>query len=302
MNFSTNGKKAASIAYFQKAIASAEELRRQFPNRLDVLTLLANAHQQMGVSLSWESKQKEGEAEMAKAIEIYEPLVAATPNDSNLPSGLYHTYLITSSVYEGINDALANEYAFKALQIVEKTVEKDPANLRPRHYLAMAYSKVGVTLANIGKIAESVSYLEKAAVILRGLAQNETMNHRFKAQLGLVFLRLGDARHKERNLPGALQDLEKASAIFSELITGDASDNGSLKNLASVNKSLAETHEDFLAQSRDEDRRSHQQMAKKYFIDARDIFRQLEARKALTEFDRKTLEETQAAVQRYERE
>lgn len=298
----TNEKYADAIPYFRKVIAASEELAQQSPNRIDISMLLANGHQQLGHALSWESKQKESEGEMARALEIYEPLMEANPNDSNLASGMYHAYLMTSSVYEGINDILSNEYAFKALHIVEKTVEKDPANLRPKHYLAMAYSKVGVTLANVGKTAESASYLEKAVTILRALAQNETKNRRFKAQLGLVFLRLGDTRHKERNLQDALQDLGKAAAIFSELIARDASDNGSLKNLASASKSMAETHEDFAAQSSDDEKRSHQQMARKHFVQARDIFRQLEAQHTLTEFDRKTLEETQAAVARYEQE
>ena len=294
--FSTNEKYAEAIPYFQKAIASAEELRRQFPNRLDVLTLLANARQQMGVSLSWESKQKEGEAEMAKAIEIYEPLVAANPNDGNLPRGLYQTYLVTSSVYENINDTLANEYAFKALQTAEKAVEKDPVNLRPKHFLAMACSKVGVTLTNIGKTAESVSYLEKAVSILQTLAQKETMNRRFKLQLGLALLRLGDARRKQGNFEGALQDLGKASAMYSDLVARDASDNASVKNFASVNKLLAETYKDLAVKSGNADKQSHEQMARKHLLRARDLLRQLEARSALSDFDRKMLEEIQAAA------
>jgi non-specific serine/threonine protein kinase/serine/threonine-protein kinase len=300
--FATNEKHADAIPYFEKVIAATEELRRQFPDRLDVVTLLANGRQQLGNALSWASRQKEGEAEMARAIEIFEPLVAANPNDANLPSGLYQTYLMTSSVYEGINDTLASEYAFKALQTVEKTVEKDPANLRPKHHLAMAYSRVGLTQANIGKAAESISYLEKAVTILQALAQNETMNRRFKAQLGLAFLRLGDARRKARSFQGAFEDLGKAAAIFSDLAATDASDNASLKNLASANKLLAEAHEEFAAQSSGEEKQSHQQMAGKCFARARDIFRQLEAQKTLSEFDRKALEETQTAVLRYERE
>jgi tetratricopeptide (TPR) repeat protein len=298
--FSTNEKYAEAIPYFQKAIASAEELRRQFPNRLEVLTLLGNTHQQLGVSLSWESKQQEGEAEMARAIEIYEPLVAANPNDGNLPRGLYQTYLITSSVYEGVNDTLANEYAFKALRIAEKTVEKDPASQRPKHFLAMACSKVGVTLTNIGKTAESVSYLEKAVSILQTLAQKETMNRRFKLQLGLALLRLGDARRKQGNFEGAFQDLEKASAMYSDLVARDANDNASVKNLASVNKFLAETHEDLAAKSAAADKQLQVQLARKHLLEARDLLRQLQARSALSDFDRKMLEEIQAAAKKYE--
>ena len=256
--FSTNEKHTDAIPYFQKVISSTEDLRQQFPGRIDILMLLANGHQQLGNALSWDSRQKEGEAEMARAIEIFEPLVAANPNDANLPRGLYQTYLMTSSVYEGTNDTLANEYAVKALQTVEKTVERDPANLRPKHHLAMACSRVGLTLANIGKLPESIPYLEKAATILQALAQKETMNRRFKAQLGLAFLRLGDARRKQANFEGALKDLGASAAIYSDLVERDASNNGALKNLASANKFLADTHQDMAAKSAAAEKQSHQ--------------------------------------------
>ena len=297
--FSTNEKHADAIPYFAKAIAVTAELDQQFPNRIDILTSLAAAHQGMGNALSWTSKQKEGEAEMAKAIEIYEPLVAANPNDSNLRSELYRTYVMTSSVYENVNDALATEYAFKALKVAETAAEKDPANLRAKHYLAMAYSRVGVTMPNIGKAAESISYLEKAVTIFEVLAEKEAMNRRYKLQLGLALLRLGDSRHKAGDFNGALEDLEKSAVIYSQLVSSDANDNASLKNLGSVNKSLAETHE-AVAQSAGNEKRFHHQMAEKHFRSARDIFLKLQAQKTLSEFDLKTLEETQAAVARYE--
>jgi non-specific serine/threonine protein kinase/serine/threonine-protein kinase len=300
--FSSNEKFPDAIERFQKVIATTEELHHNLPDRIDVMSLLAKGRQQLGNALSWESKQKEGETEMAKAIEICERLVRANPNDSELSSALYQTYVVTSSVYENIDDPVATEYAFKALRVVEKMIERDPANLRTKQYLAVAYSRVGVTLSNIAKIAESVSYLEKAVTILQTLAQNETMNRRYRAQLGLALIRLGDARRKQEDFPGAIQDLGKAVAIYSELVTSDPSSNGSLKNLASANKLLADTHKDFAVQSLHADKQAHEQSAKENFLRARDLLRQLEARNALSEFDRKMLEEIQAAMRRYERE
>ncbi|HJT80228.1 MAG TPA: protein kinase [Chthoniobacterales bacterium] len=299
--FSTNEKHADAIPYFVKAIGVTEELRQQFPDKIDILTCLAAAHQGLGNALSWTGQQKEGEAEMAKAIEIYEPLVAKNPNDSNLRSELYRTYVMTSSVYESVNDTLATEYAFKALKVAETAAEKDPVNLRANHYLAMAYSRVGVTLPNIGQAAESIPYLKKAVSIFEELVGKETKNRRYKLQLGLAFLRLGDARRKQDDLNGALEDLGKAVAIYSELVSNDANDNASLKNLASAHKSLGEAH-DTIAQSSDEKKPFHQQMAERHFRNARDIFLKLQAQKTLSEFDAKTLEETQAAVLKYRRQ
>ena len=41
-------------------------------------------------------------------------------------------------------------------------VAKDPANLRARQQLAKTYSRLGVTLANIGQRPESIRYLDQA--------------------------------------------------------------------------------------------------------------------------------------------
>ncbi len=221
MNFSTNGKKADSIAYFQKTIAAAEELRRRYPNRIDVLTLLANGHKQMGNALSWEQKQKEGEAEMAKAVAINESLVAANPDDLTLQTGLYQTYMMTSNVHEEVNNSLANAYAFKAFEIIQRVAEKDPANLRAKQQLAKACSRVGVTLANIGKTAESVLYLEKAVALLEAIAQNEIKNRRFRYDLAIALTRLGDTRHEQHDFPAALNALEKAADVLSDLVKSD---------------------------------------------------------------------------------
>lgn len=302
MNFSTNGKKATSIAYFQKAIDSAEDLRSRYPNRVDVLTLLANGHKQMGNALSWEQKQKEGEAEMAKALALSESLVAANPNDVSLEIGLYQTCMMTSNVYEEVNNSLANEYAFKALEIIERVAGKDPANLRAKQQLAKACSRIGVTLANVGKTAESVLYLEKAVALLRAIAQNETKNRRFTYDLAIALTRLGDTRREQHDFPAALNDLEKAVEVLSELVKSDAGDNASLRDLASAHGSLAKTHEDFAAEANAENKPSHRQLAQQHFGLAVDFFRQLEARNALSKVDRKSLEEMRMAARKYDRE
>lgn len=104
---------------------------------------------------------------MADSVAIYERLVAAHPGDIGLRIGLYQIFMMTSNVYEEVNDALAHEYALKARGITERMVEKDPANLRARQQLAKTYSRLGVTLANLGQRTESIAYLEKAVAGLR---------------------------------------------------------------------------------------------------------------------------------------
>jgi tetratricopeptide (TPR) repeat protein len=186
--------------------------------------------------------------------------------------------MMASSVYEEVNDPLSNEYAFKALKVIEEAVEKDPANVRARQQLSRTYSRLGVTLDNTGKSAESVLYLEKAVRIVQEIVRNETKNRRFKYDLATAFIRLGDSRHKQRDFQGAIRDLEQAAAILTELVNTDAADNASLRNLANAYDSLAKTYESLSAQAQGEQRQSYRQAALQNYRDAIAILRQLEIR------------------------
>jgi non-specific serine/threonine protein kinase/serine/threonine-protein kinase len=297
---STNEKYAEAITSFKKTVALLTEAQRlSQPPGLDVLMLLAEGHKQMGNSLSWVEQQQEAEAEMAEAVAIFESLIAANPNDNRLRTALYQTYMMASSVYEEANDPLSNEYAFKALKVIEETVERDPADLRAKHQLAKGYSRVGVTLGNTGKSGESILYLGKAVAILREIMRNETKNRRFKYDLATAFTRLGDARYKQRNFSESLRALESAAAVLTELTNSDASDNASFRNLANANDSMAKSHEALAARATGSaEKQRHRQMARQNYERAIDIFRSLETRNALSHYDRKSLEILQAIMQK----
>ena len=293
--YSTNGKKAESMSYFHRAITAAEELRQQSPNDSAFLALLADGHRQLGNALSWELKQAPAEAEMAEALSIYEKLVAAHPGDIGLRTGLYQTYMITSSVYEEVNDARAHEYALQARALIERMVAKDPANLRARQQLAKTYSRLGVTLARIGRRGESIAYLEKAVAGLRAITNNETRNRRFSHDLALALMRLGDA-HLQGDPQEAMKNLEESITILTDLAAGDPADNTSLRDLASARSTLAQTQDDLALRSSGEETSSHQRLARQNREEAVAALRQLEARGALSKFDRKSLEEMQKAA------
>ena len=302
VTLSSNEKFAESIAHLQKAIDAAEEVRRQSPGSVAALRLLADSHKRMGNSLSWEGRQKEGEAEAEKAVALFESLVAAHPDDSSLRIGLYQTYMITSGVYEEADDPVSNEYAFKALAIIETAVERDPANRRARQQLSKTYSRLGVTLQNVGRTAESVGYLEKAVRILQELARGETKNRRFQHDPATALIRLGDTMRQRRDFPGAIRNLEEAAAILSGMVETDAGDNASLRNLANACDSLAGVHEDLAAQAAGAKKQSRRRLAQQNYQRALDILRRLEARNALSKYDRKSVETIRSAVEKYERE
>jgi tetratricopeptide (TPR) repeat protein len=206
--------------------------------------------------------------------------------------------MLTSSLYEEVNDALATEYGLKALRIISENVEKDPANVRAKQQMAKTYSRLGVTLDNEGKSAESISYLEKAVAILQEIVRSQEKNRRFTHDLATAFIRLGDSRRKQRNFSAAVLDLEKAAAILIELVKSDPNDNASLRNLANASASMAKAHEELAKISSPEEAPSHRRSAQQQFQRAVNSLQQLEKRNALSKYDRKSLEELQLALQK----
>lgn len=299
-NLAANENYASSIPYLKKAIDSAKDLRRQFPDRVDLLSLLANGHRELGYSLSWENQQKEGEAEMGKARETYEKLVATYAQDASLAASLFKTYLITSGIYEEIDDPLSNEFAFKALAQAEKIAANDPANLGAKQELAKACSRVGVTLKNIGRSTEGIDYLNKAVAIWETFVQSEAKNRRFKRELATALTRLGDALHEQRLTPNALGASSKAELLLSELVSQDDKDNGCWRNLANVNNAIAGMHRALAVESTGKQQKDHRDLMRQHFHRALGIYRQLAARDALSAYDRKTLQTLENAPQEYQ--
>jgi tetratricopeptide (TPR) repeat protein len=300
----TNERYPETISSFQKAVELLAQAERQSPEqKVEISILLVEAHKQMGNALSWDGKQPEAEAEITQAVAISESLIAANPHDNRLRTSLHQTHMISSSVYEESNDPLSNDYAFKALKVIEETVARDPADLRARQQLAQTYSLLGVTLENIGRSDESIRYLEKAARMLQEIMRHETKNRRFKYDLATAFTRLGDARYKQRQFRDSLTALENAAAVLTELTNADANDNASLRNLANAHDSMAKSHEGLAAlATTSAEKQSHRHTGKRNYERALDIFRQLEAHQALSKYDRKSLEEMQTILKKYEQD
>jgi len=295
-----DGKKySESFPHFERAIAMLEKTRQENPNQIDALKLLGDCHTQFAVALSWEEKQAEAEAQAAKAIEILEPAVANNPNDTNLRTGLWTAYWLTSSVYEEQNDALSHEYALKALSIIEETVERDAANIRAKQQLAKSFSRLGQTSTNTGKPQEAISYLEKGREILLEIVESRSKNNRLKVDLTTILMRLGEAKFKQENFQSALADFEQAVKIHQDILQTHAGDVRVSRNLALTYESIAETHEKIAERESGEKSRTARTSAKDYFQKALDLLLKAEAQNALAEFDRKLLERIRAAAEKY---
>jgi tetratricopeptide (TPR) repeat protein len=301
LNLYENAQFALAIPLFQNIVPALEELNRRAPDNTGLSTLLVRAYKGLSLSLSWESRQAEGEAIMARALPLAESLVAANPGDVNLRHSLYDTYTQASSLNEGINDKLSFEFMQKALRIVEETIKMDEANIQARHNLALTYSRMGAVSTNLKQPAEALAYLEKALAIFTDLEAKEPRNLSYKRESAKLHYTLGAAHRANGNLPDALKNFEKAAEFFQTLAANQSANTEvSKRDLALATKYTADIHSDLAQAANGENQRTHRRTAKENYQRALDIFLQLEASNTLAEFDRKYLEEIQAAMRKYE--
>jgi tetratricopeptide (TPR) repeat protein len=287
---SNRSRYAGALQPFEQAIAAAERVRISRPDEVPLLRLLADSRAQYGLALSWEGRQREGEAEMRKALDIYEPLVAVQPRDGPLRNGLWSAYWLTSSVYEEQNDALSHAFALKALDAIRPVVEQDPDNLRARQQLAKTYSRLGQTATNTGHAEAAIGYLSEACAILGKIAAGEARNGRLRSELALAMSRRADARAAHGQLPGALTDAEEAGRIYADLIARFPTDRRSARNLALTHQSIGDIHAR-LSRATPAAASLHRDLAGASYRRALDLLLRLRTQAQLAESDEKLVKE-----------
>jgi non-specific serine/threonine protein kinase/serine/threonine-protein kinase len=288
---------AETYPYLRKALSSLEEVRLNRPADINVLYLLGKGYTNLGISLSWDSKQLEAEAEMAKALEINESLLERDPNDVVFRNTLWSTYLQASSLYEEVNNALSESFALKALSLIIETVEKDPANIQARQNLAKSYSKLAASYINMKRLPAAVLYAEKALTAFADLEQSEPKNLTYKRSLGIAYTRLGDAKYRQRDLQGSLEAFEKSIASFEKIVEADPQNTVSARDIAQSCKNIGHIHRDLARTITGERRQTHLQEARQNYQRALDILLKLKSQNAFAEVDNKFLEEMQSAIE-----
>jgi non-specific serine/threonine protein kinase/serine/threonine-protein kinase len=291
---------AEAIPLLQKAANKIEELRQASPGDAEIERILAKCLTYLGYSLSWESRQPEAEAEMKRAVEITESLAERFPNDTNFRQDLWKIYQAAAVIYEGIDDGRAFELCEKARKIVEATIAIDHGNVQAHHNLAMTFSRLGISASNLGKPDEGLAYLERASVILSELQAKDPLNRGYDSDSSSLYTRIGDAKYKRGDLAGALEAYEKSRGSLEKQIELDPANRRVMRNMALSYRNVGWVHGDYVKSTSGQDRLIHLQWAKENYRRALDIMLNVEAQKALSEFDHKLLEEVQAAIKKLE--
>lgn len=290
-----------AVPLLRQAAGKLEELHRTNAGDAETARIFANCLSYLGFSLSWESRQPEAEQEMTRAVEITESLAARHPNDANFRQDLWRIYQMASGIYEEVDDARAFELCDKARRIAEEAIALDRSNAQARHNLAKTFSRLGTFASNLGKPDEALVYLERIGAILSELQARDPLSRAYDLDSGSLHKRIGDAKYNKKDLAGALDAYEKSRAAIEKRIEHDASDTTAMRNLAFVYSAIGLVHSDYLKNSAGQIRQTHLEAAKANYRRALDTLLKTESLNALTEFDRKNLEEVRTAIEKIEK-
>jgi tetratricopeptide (TPR) repeat protein len=291
-----NEELAKAFPLLREALASLEQLRSADAANTEILRSLARAHTLLGISLSWDSKQAEGEAEMAKAIGLGEALVAQNPHDNMFRQGLVDTKFQAAQLYEEVDNPRAFDFARQARDLAEEILRADPADIQAQQNVAKSYSMLGQIAVQLNKPEEATDYLMKSASLFAELVTRDPTQRTYKHDQGRVLKTLGSARQMRNEFGPAIDAYDKAIAVFGELQRIDPGNNFHVRKIEQLHSYKGDAYL-ALAQTNDASQREQNLAAsKENYRRALDILLQLQAQQTFSDYDRKELRKVQAAL------
>jgi len=278
--YSLNNQYAEAIPLFRRAVDTLVQIDS---NQRKTQVLMVKVCAYLGSALSWNNQQAEAETEMAKALSISEKLGSEFPNDSEIRSLVLQTYNLASSIYEGIRNDLSLDLGRRALATAEKAVEADKADSQATFNLARGFSRLGIALANVGKLPEAVTNLQRSEEIFNELIKREPKNILYQRDLAKLYVRMGDTSEKRQDPEDALLKYQNSAVIFEKIANADELNTLALRDLAQSLKSVGKMQLKLVQIA----------SAKVTLQRARSILEQLKERNALGGFDNRLIEEVE---------
>jgi tetratricopeptide (TPR) repeat protein len=294
-------KFAQAIEPLKQTAVKLEALRKAHPDDVETQRILARCLSSLGLALSWETRQPEAEAEMARAVTLSEALVARSPNDTNLKQELWKTYESASSIFEEVDDARAFELCDKSRRVVEEIIAVDRANAQARHNLAKSLSRLGISASNLDKPVDALGFLDRAMKVVLELQERDPLNRGYDRDLGALYIRIGVARTKLPDLPGAIAAYQKSAEYYEKLLAADAANTIAVRDIAIAYQRAGAVHEEIAKTSEPEIRKTQFVAAKEKYKLALNALVKAESQKALPEVNRKLLDEVRRDVEELEK-
>jgi non-specific serine/threonine protein kinase/serine/threonine-protein kinase len=285
---SYNGNYDESIKQYRETIQKVENLESKFPNHNELQRIKAHCLMRSGYDLSWQNRYDILDEYVKKSLAIYEPLIAAQPNDLNLRRDLYFAYFQAGGIYVETNNSLSRQYLEKSAILAKGTVENDKFNYQAKHDLAQSYSKIGEVLQFEKKYAEAVDYLHQAEKILTEISVADPRHDGYKFSLANNYARLAAAQEGKQDFQNAVRNYQKCIEQQERLYQTDLNNNMPIRAIAVAAQDLGKVFEK-LQQSEN---------ARHFYRKSVEWFALLEQKGAISDYDRKNFENSRLALER----
>ena len=185
-----------------------------------------------------------------KSVAIYEALTAAGVGDPAARRELGTAYVRLSEIQSSMGETgEALTLAKKGLALQKDTIEVSASHAAVppavRRELAATYSRVGDLLSATGDTPGALEHRRLALAIMQTIAVTAPDDLANVRQLGVAYQKLGNTLGNPNypnvgDLPGALENLQKAHAIFSDATKTHPSNAMVRRNLAVINSNTAD--------------------------------------------------------------
>ncbi len=278
------------------AIDTLETLRRTDAGSPEILALLGRARTLLAMTLSWDSRQAEGEAEMAQAFVMMETLVAAHPQDGVLRQGLLSTCEQGSQFYEEADTPRACDISLKACELAERALRDDPANIQAQQNLARARTRLGILSLRLHRNDTAVESLVRAEAGFKKLESDPRNARSYRIELGSVEATLGEAWSGQGKYAEALVSFRRAIELYETMAQVDPANKMPLRKLAIVYRYMGDSQNALALILPSSEAEARLRDARESFRRALGYYAQLEAGQSMTSYDQGAKREVEQAL------
>jgi serine/threonine protein kinase/tetratricopeptide (TPR) repeat protein len=227
------GDTAGSIGSYRKAVKLHEALIQSFPQDSNLQRDLAVSYQKLARAVRSSGNQKEAGEYLEKALSIVTPLVKKEPNNAETLMTFAFVQFERGSLLWGQAENEAALYAYlSSADSYRQVAALDPARLRARRNLAIAYKSAGGLLEQQNKLAQAMQCYLLASEMDRELLARDPGSAQYQRDSTVDFRNLGDVLVKQGKLPEARKYYASAMAIDEDLVKKDPADRATQQNLA----------------------------------------------------------------------
>ena len=230
-NSSSLGQMSNAFIYYEKAHQIQNELLASNPQDIELMKEFAATTYALSLNY-YNSKGDINEALKYCRIsqKTLEFVSRSEPNQPEWKNQLAKLYDNSSEMSYSINDSQkAEEDTRISTKYNDEAIALAPQNTKLLASSAIIFSNISRRLGDTyyndqGKPDEALVFLEKALAIRKMLCEREPDNAPYKRSFGVVYRDLGSIYTTKKDFPKAIENFQKASAIFDELSGKDEKD------------------------------------------------------------------------------